>query len=1121
MSASSADRDPLDRLAEEFVARFRAVERPSLTEYAERLPGREDEVRDLFPALVEMERLKPDYTGPYQPESGESRPTAAVGDRVGPYKLLERIGEGGMGEVWVADQLEPIKRRVALKLIKPGMDTRSVLARFEAERQALAVMDHPNISKVLDAGTTADGRPFFVMELVKGTPITQFCDARKLTPKQRLELFIPVCLAIQHAHQKGIIHRDIKPSNVLVELYDDKAVAKVIDFGVAKAIGQQLTEKTIYTGFGALVGTPAYMAPEQATFNALDVDTRADVYALGVLLYELLAGSPPVELERLKKAALDEVLRIVRDEEPPRPSQRLSTSQAKASIAATRQSDPVKLSQLMKGELDWIVMKALEKDRTRRYDSATALAKDVERYLTGDAVEACPPTLGYRLRKAYRRNRPAVRVAGAFVGILLVAVGVSTWLAVKATRAEAVAEEKRRESDENARLAQSNATLYAEAFCKAENAREEAQLSAFSLQIDLDSAEIKTDPRVGILRLARTIKTLPIDEHVRHVKVADTAEITLEPIGSLLTKQRELREFGTAAIMTNGQRYAPLLSPINHDGQKILSYSLSPDGTSLLTLGADGVARLLDTRTAKQKAILQERDEHIVNCGFSPDGKIIFTDDRTSIARFWRSVDGFYTGKTKVRQDRYSFPSNWTTDRINSEMYFVKRSGQDGKPRSIHGREMVQIGNERALTVRLIVKDLVGGGFESTLEGPAELWNTTTGDCIAKLSKDGEKLGECRLGRSGRWITGFATSSSVVIFSANDGREVASLNTSEMIRDIIESPDGRKIAILHRTEGEDGNYGHIQIWDTAEWNSPPIVLPIPINIWWSYNEWKGYELIIIDNIIAIYTPYKLYLCNININNSTKTFNIQSPDPDEQPHIVRSGSTLYIGNGILYNYEKFTRLHPPIGRQFHPDVSRCSLYGRFVPAIADGAYGLIDPVVDKRFVGLNHDSYIPLPGFGLVTASRSFVINGARDTGQPYDTFTPTNDVIIRLVPTDRLGIPSLLLELWAQVAVRGELGPAGEFVKWNEETWEKKRQELAAVPPPYPDFPFPGYVATDKLHWLRAEYEAAAEKDKLPLATELLRRAEASGDKAEAVRWRAERAKYVREVAPLPRAVRP
>ncbi|MEO2092252.1 MAG: serine/threonine-protein kinase, partial [Gemmataceae bacterium] len=414
-------------------------------------PAVRKRVEDLLAAADAsnpLDRPPPDLdrTNPHSPQTAES--TAAVGDRVGPYKLLEKIGEGGMGEVWVADQTEPIKRRVALKLIKPGMDSRSVLGRFEAERQALAVMDHPNIARVLDAGTTADGRPYFVMELVKGTPITEFADARKLSPKQRLELFVPVCQAIQHAHMKGIIHRDIKPSNVLVALHDETPVPKVIDFGVAKAVGQQLTEKTIYTGFGALVGTPAYMAPEQAAFNQLDIDTRADVYALGVLLYELLAGSPPIEKERLRKAALDEMLRMVREEEPPRPSQRLSTSQAKATIAATRGSEPAKLSALMKGELDWIVMKALEKDRTRRYETANGLAKDVERYLHGEQVQAVPPSLGYRTRKFYRRNKPAVWVAAGF--LLLTYSGAS---GIYFAYQRAVAAEQQAKADRDAAVA--------------------------------------------------------------------------------------------------------------------------------------------------------------------------------------------------------------------------------------------------------------------------------------------------------------------------------------------------------------------------------------------------------------------------------------------------------------------------------------------------------------------------------------------------------------------------------------------------------------------------------------------------------------------------------------------
>jgi serine/threonine protein kinase/tetratricopeptide (TPR) repeat protein len=393
-------------------------------------------------------------TGAFEPRA------EAVGTVIaGKYKLLEPIGEGGMGEVWVADQLDPIRRRVALKVIKAGMDSRSVLARFEAERQALALMDHPNIARVLDAGATADGRPYFAMELVKGTPITEFCDARKLSPRERLELFVPVCQAIQHAHQKGIIHRDIKPSNVLVALHDERPVPKVIDFGVAKAIGQQLTEKTLYTGFGALVGTPAYMAPEQATFNQLDVDTRADVYALGVLLYELLAGSPPFEPQRLKTAALDEVLRLVREEEPPRPSQRLSTSEARASIAAVRQSDPDKLTRLVRGELDWIVMKALEKDRSRRYETATGFAADVQRYLAGEAVQAVPPSAGYRLRKFARKNRGPV-LASALVALVLVGGTAGTAVGLvqadRARRAEAdqrAAAERDRDEKEQARAA--------------------------------------------------------------------------------------------------------------------------------------------------------------------------------------------------------------------------------------------------------------------------------------------------------------------------------------------------------------------------------------------------------------------------------------------------------------------------------------------------------------------------------------------------------------------------------------------------------------------------------------------------------------------------------------------
>jgi serine/threonine-protein kinase len=347
---------------------------------------------------------------------------------IGAYKLLEQIGEGGFGVVFMAEQSEPIRRKVALKVLKPGMDSRQVIARFEAERQALALMDHPNIAGVLDAGQTASGRPYFVMDLVKGLPITEFCDQGQLTPRERLELFVDVCQAVQHAHQKGIIHRDIKPSNVLVTLQDGMPLVKVIDFGIAKALGQQLTDKTLFTGFAQMIGTPLYMSPEQAALSNVDVDTRSDIYALGVLLYELLTGTTPFTRERLQEAGYDEMRRIIREEEPPKPSTRISTlGQAASTVSTQRKSDPKRLSQLVRGELDWIVMKALEKDRNRRYETANGLAADVQRYLADEPVLACPPSAWYRCGKFTRRHKMGLAVTGLAICLLASLVAGIGW----------------------------------------------------------------------------------------------------------------------------------------------------------------------------------------------------------------------------------------------------------------------------------------------------------------------------------------------------------------------------------------------------------------------------------------------------------------------------------------------------------------------------------------------------------------------------------------------------------------------------------------------------------------------------------------------------------------------
>ncbi len=349
------------------------------------------------------------------------------GTQIGPYKLLQQIGEGGMGAVFMAEQTRPVQRKVALKVIKAGMDSRHVIARFEAERQALAMMDHVNIARVLDAGTTEAGRPYFVMELVHGVPITTYCDDNQLTPRQRLELFVPVCQAIQHAHQKGIIHRDIKPSNVMITLYDGKPVPKVIDFGVAKATEQKLTERTLFTQYGTMVGTLEYTSPEQAELSALGVDTRSDIYSLGVLLYELLTGSTPLSRKRVKEAAYGEIVRMIKEEEPAKPSTRLSDSgETLASISAQRHMEPAKLTKLLRGDLDWIVMKALEKDRNRRYETANGLATDVQRYLNDEPVQACPPSALYRFRKLARRNKGAfVAASMAALVIVLALVGLS------------------------------------------------------------------------------------------------------------------------------------------------------------------------------------------------------------------------------------------------------------------------------------------------------------------------------------------------------------------------------------------------------------------------------------------------------------------------------------------------------------------------------------------------------------------------------------------------------------------------------------------------------------------------------------------------------------------------
>jgi len=819
----NADHEKLKQILAEAAAKATPAERAAYLDAA--CQGDADLRQQVEVLLAAHERA-----GDFLEKTVELPPSDFViertGTMIGRYKLLERIGEGGFGIVFMAEQQEPVQRKVALKIIKAGMDTREVIARFEAERQVLALMDHPNIARVLDAGATETGRPYFVMELVRGIPITDYCDQEQISTAERLQLFVKVCHAVQHAHQKGIIHRDLKPTNILVTVIDGEPVPKIIDFGVAKALGQRLTEKTLFTAFQQMIGTPAYMSPEQAALSGVDVDTRSDIYSLGVLLYELLTSETPFDKETLHKAALDEIRRLIREAEPAKPSTRLRTLGDKLTeVAKHRQTEPVALTRLVHGDLDWIVMKALEKDRARRYDTANALAEDVQRHLDHEPVQARHPGAAYRAGKFIQRHR----LGAAMAAVVSAALG----LGLVASLIGFV--EAKQERDRAEQLARQESQQRHRAEASAEEARTEKELADANLQMaqisliqqHLDNGQI--GPALALLEAQRPSLDMQDSRSIewRHLwwRAHQGHRFTLRghegavyaiaclPSGSLAASGGA---DGAVKLwdMSTGQERATLVR--NQAG--IWSLAFAPDGKTLAWGDGAGTITLWDLSHGRQRTTIPAHTNRVCALAFSPDSSLIASCSGNSSAKLWRADTGESAGPTLEYGNRepnsepeinaIAFSPDGQTLACAEYGSVALWDLKTHQPRVRLHRHRFRI---TSLAFSPDGKTLVSGGNNPTVK----LWDVPTAEQKNEFQPNITDSVCMALSPDGRAVATGGASGTIEV------RELASGHTHfyghvGRVFSLAFSPDGKALA----SAGEDGT---VKVWDlTRDQDLPPL-----------------------------------------------------------------------------------------------------------------------------------------------------------------------------------------------------------------------------------------------------------------------------------------------------------